>query len=94
MHPLVWIGILLGGIAFWRRKKLKGDTEKVKATALGAKTAATEKIASVRGGRSAEPASVEADAEGEVIDVTDSAPSADAAAEEAVAEAAEETAAE
>ena len=52
MHPLVWIGMLLGGIAVWQRKDLKNDTEKVKSAATGAKTAATDKIAAVRGGSS------------------------------------------
>ncbi len=54
MHPFVWIGILLGGIAIWRRKSLKNDAEKVKSAATGAKDAATEKIAAARGGSSSE----------------------------------------
>jgi hypothetical protein len=75
MHPFVWIAAALGGVAFWRRKHLKDDAEKVK-TAAGvakttatekagvAKTAATEKIAAARSGSSTETTEDEA---GDVI---------------------------
>jgi hypothetical protein len=65
MHPLMWIGVAVGGIAVWRRKHLKDDTAKVKTAAAGAKAAATEKIAAARGDSSDEATEVgasEADA--------------------------------
>lgn len=64
MHPLVWIGAALGGLAFWRRKHLKDDAEKmtavakdatskVTAAAQDAKTAAASRLAVARSGRKA-----------------------------------------
>ena len=62
MHPFVWIAAALGGVAVWRRKHLKDDAEKVKTAALEAKTVATEKIASARGGNASEDDASEAEA--------------------------------
>ena len=62
MHPFVWIAAALGGVAVWRRKHLKDDAEKVKTAALEAKTVATEKIASARGGGASEDDTSEAEA--------------------------------
>jgi len=73
MHPLVWIGIALGGIAIWRRKDLKNDTEKVRVAATDAKAAATEKIAAARGGSSSEST------DGEATDGADASEADDAA---------------
>lgn len=53
MHPLVWIGAALGGLAFWRRKHLKDDAEKVATAAVDAKEAAMSRVAVVRSGRKA-----------------------------------------
>ncbi len=64
MHPLVWIGAALGGLAFWRRKHLKEDAEKVTAVAKDAtsrvttvaqdaKDAASSRMAAARSGRKA-----------------------------------------
>lgn len=53
MHPLVWIGAALGGLAFWRRNHLKDDAEKVAAVAVDAKEAAMSRVAVVRSGRKA-----------------------------------------
>ena len=54
MHPLIWLGAALGGVAFWRRKHLKDDAEKVRAAAKNAKVATTERIAAARSGDSGE----------------------------------------
>jgi hypothetical protein len=54
MHPLIWLGAALGGVAFWRRKHLKDDAEKVSAAAKNAKVATTERIAAARSGDSGE----------------------------------------
>ena len=99
MHPLVWIGMLLGGLVIWRRKDLKDDTEKVKSAAAGAKTAATEKIAAVRGGSAQEAGDEDSDAsEAVAADASEAvaadASEADAAADDADGEAAEENPAE
>jgi hypothetical protein len=51
MHPFIWIGAALGGLAFWRRKHLKEDAEKVTAVAKDAKAAATSRVAVARSGR-------------------------------------------
>jgi hypothetical protein len=49
MHPVVWIAAVAGGLAFWRRKRLKDDAAKVKTSALEAKAKAEARIAEVRG---------------------------------------------
>ncbi|MDH5520323.1 MAG: hypothetical protein OEZ14_07310 [Acidimicrobiia bacterium] len=49
MHPLIWIGAIVGGVAFWRRKRLKDDATKVKSTAMEAKAKAESRIAHARG---------------------------------------------
>jgi hypothetical protein len=53
MHPLVWIGAALGGLAFWRRNHLKDDAEKVATVAVDAKEAAMSRVAVARSGRKA-----------------------------------------
>ena len=64
MHPLIWIGAALGALAFWRRKHLKEDAEKVttvakdagsrvSAAAQDARVAATARMAEARSGRKA-----------------------------------------
>lgn len=75
MHPLVWIGAIIGGLAFWRRKHLKEDAEKVTTAAKSAKDATTDRIAAARSGGSGEDESVETDGEdasGEDADAADS----------------------
>jgi hypothetical protein len=72
MHPFVWIAAALGGVAVWRRKHLKEDAEKVKTAALEAKTVATEKIATARGGSASENTEDDAsEAEAAVEDAAD-----------------------
>lgn len=94
MHPLVWIGILLGGLAIWRRNNLKDDTEKVKSVATGAKTAATDKIAAVRGGSAAEAGDELVDEITDVADAVAAAASDDVSAEGTDGDEAEESAGE
>ena len=76
MHPFVWIAALVGGVAVWRRKTLKDDAEKVKTAAIEAKTVASEKIASARGGASDDTEGDAGEAEAAVEDAADEATSA------------------
>ncbi len=51
MRVLLAIGAALGGLAFWRRKHLKDDAEKVTVAAKDAKDAAMSRVAAARSGR-------------------------------------------
>jgi hypothetical protein len=78
MHPLVWVAVLVGGVAVWRRKHLKSDAVRAKTAALDAKAAATERIAAARG-----DADADADeASEEASDEVNEAPVGDGDAEE------------
>ena len=53
MRVLVVLGGALGGLAFWRRKKLKSDAQKVASTARDVTSNAAERLSEARSGRSA-----------------------------------------
>ncbi len=51
LRPLLAIGAVIGGLAFWRRDHLKSDAEKVAAVAKDATATATSRVAAARSGR-------------------------------------------